>query len=135
MNHESLFTVRFITPLKVFERQVVSLKLRDESGYFGIMKHHADCMSVLVPSLGFFRDGNNKEFFLALNGGAVMVKSSMVTVMSREIMESENADELSSIVHEDILKRDRYELSFRDMLQGIERAFIEKKIEAEKRRG
>jgi F-type H+-transporting ATPase subunit epsilon len=133
MNDADLFTVRFITPLKVFERQAASLRLRDESGHFGVMKNHADCMTVLVPSLGLFRDRNNKEVFLALNGGALMVKSARVTVMSREIMESEDADALSSILHEEILKRDRYELSFRDMLEGIERAFWEKKIRAEKR--
>jgi F-type H+-transporting ATPase subunit epsilon len=133
MNDINLFTVNFITPLKVFERQVVSLRLRDGSGYFGIMKNHADCMTVLVPSLGFFRDGNDKEVFLALNGGALTVKSSRVTVMSREITESEDADALSSVLQNEILKRDRYELSFRDMLGGIERAFWEKKIKAEKR--
>lgn len=133
MNDINLFTVKFITPLKVFERQAASLRLRDESGYFGIMKNHADCMTILVPSLGFLRDENNKELFLALNGGALMVKSARVTVMSREIMISEDADALSPVLHEEILKRDLYEVSFRDMLGGIERAFWEKKIRAEKR--
>jgi hypothetical protein len=40
---------------------------------------------------------------------------------------------LSPVLHEEILKRDLYEVSFRDMLGGIERAFWEKKIRAEKR--
>jgi F-type H+-transporting ATPase subunit epsilon len=133
MDDVNLFTVKFITPLKVYERQVVSLRLRDESGYFGIMKNHADFMTVLVPSLGFFRDGNNNEIFLALDGGVLMAGPAGATVMSREIMESEDADALSSILNEEILTRDRYELSFRDMLGGIERAFWEKKIQAEKR--
>lgn len=133
MDDVNLFTVKFITPLKVYERQVVSLRLRDESGYFGVMRNRADFMTILVPSLGFFRDGNNHEIFLAVNGGVLMVGPAEVTVMSREIMESEDADALSSILNEEILTRDRYELSFRDMLGGIERAFWEKKIKAEKR--
>lgn len=127
-----LFTVRFVTPLDIFEREVLSLRLRDSSGYFGIMKGHADFMTALVPALGFYRDGSGKEVFLAVKGGLVTVRQAEVTVLSREIIESGDADDLSRRLKEGLEEKDRYETAFRDMLSGVEKAFWQKQTEAER---
>lgn len=130
-----LFTVRFVTPLEIFEREVLSLRLKDSSGYFGIMKGHADFMTALVPALGFYRDGSGTEVFLAVKGGLAAVRHAGVTVLSREIIESADADELSRRLKEGLEEKDRYETAFRKMLSGIENAFWQKKIESERIKG
>lgn len=127
-----LFTVRFITPLEAYEREVLSLRLKDASGYFGIMKNHADFITVLSPSLGFYRDRDGKEVFLAVHGGLLAVGRGAVTLLSREIIESEDADILAEKLKEEIEEKDRYESAFKDMLSGIERSFWKKKTETER---
>lgn len=132
---EGLFTVRFITPIEIFERQVVSLRLRDASGYFGIMKGHRDFMTSLVPSLGFYRTGDGGEMFLAIKGGLVLVRRGSVMVLSREVVESRDADRLGLMFGEEMAKKDLYESSFKEMLSGMEKSFWKKRVEAERMKG
>jgi len=127
-----LFTVKFITPLETFERQVLSLRLRDASGYFGIMKGHRDFMTALVPSLGFYRNANGDEMFLAVKGGIVLVRHGDVRVLSREVVEDTDADKLGLRLKEEMEKKDLYESSFREMMAGMEKSFWKKRVEAER---
>ncbi len=132
---DGIFTARFITPLATFERRLRSLRLRDASGYFGIMKGHRDFMTALVPSLGFYRDADGIETFLAVKGGLVLVRRGLVTVLSREIVESADADRLGQMLREEMEKKDLYESSFRDTLSGMEKSFWKKRVEAERMKG
>ncbi len=130
-----VFTVRFVTPLETFERRVLSLRLRDASGYFGIMKGHRDFMTVLVPSLGFYRGTDGGEMFLAVKGGLVLIRQGRVTVLSREAVESADADKLGLTLREEMEKKDLYESSFREMLSGMEKSFWKKRVESERMKG
>lgn len=130
-----LFTVKFITPLETFERQVLSLRLRDASGYFGIMKGHRDFMTALVPSLGFYRGADGNETFLAVKGGIILVRQGRVTVLSREVVESADADRLTLMLREEMEKKDLYESSFREMMAGMEKSFWKKRVEVERMKG
>jgi F-type H+-transporting ATPase subunit epsilon len=128
----SSFKLKIVTPLKTFERVTKYIRLKDETGFFGIMKDHIDFLTILVPSLGYYIDINDREVFLAVNGGVLSVKERVTILTSREVFESENAEKLSEIIESTILKRDKTELAFLDILKGIERAFIEKSIKFER---
>jgi hypothetical protein len=52
-----------------------------------------------------------------------------VTINTREIFESEDPEKLSRIIDETIVKRRESEASFRNILSGIEDAFIKKTME------
>jgi hypothetical protein len=52
-----------------------------------------------------------------------------VTINTREIFESEDPEKLSRIIDETIVKRHEFEASFRNILSGIEDAFIKKTME------
>ena len=127
--NESAFNITIITLTGQTEKQITYLRLKDASGYFGIMKNHADFLTVIEPSLGFYRSINDKEFFIALDGGILTIKNGRVTINTREIFESEDPENLSRIIDETIVKRHEFEASFRNILSGIEDAFIKKTME------
>ncbi len=127
-----LFTVIFASPVERFEREVRSLRVVDLSGHLGILKNHADFTTVLAPSLGIYRTAEDKEVFLAINGGVLTVSRGKVTVLSRELIESEDAGRLTGLSSEKLARRDSVEAEFREMLTGIITAFWRKNIEHEK---
>ena len=131
---DSSFKLHIVTPQKIFEREVQHLRLKDETGFFGIMKGHIDFLTMLVPSLGYYTDINNKEIFLAINGGILSIKGGDVTLTSKEVFESEDAEELSEVIEKSFLKRDKTEQTFLEILKGIEKAFIEKTVKFERRK-
>lgn len=126
------FKLNIITPTRMFERDIRYIRLKDETGFFGIMKGHVDFLTILAPSLGYYTDKNGREVFLAVDGGVLSVREGVTTLASREVFESEDAEKLSEIIEKTILKRDKTETAFLEMLKGIERAFIEKSIKFER---
>jgi F-type H+-transporting ATPase subunit epsilon len=126
---DSLFTLRIVTPPQITEKRIKVVRLRDGSGYFGIMRGHIDFVTAIQPSLCYYLDENDREVFLAVDGGIVSVKGGMVTITSREIFESDDAEKLAEIIENTMVKRDASELSFFNMIQGIERSFMEKTLE------
>lgn len=123
------FTINIITPLKVFEREIRYIRLRDETGFFGVMKGHADFLTILVPSLGYYNDKSGKETFIAVDGGIFSVRGGIVTLISREAFESEDAEKLGNIIDGVFAGREESETAFSGMIQGIEKSFIQKTAE------
>lgn len=126
------FKLNIITPTRMFERDIRYIRLKDETGFFGIMNGHIDFLTILAPSLGYYTDKNGREVFLAVDGGVLSVREGVTTLASREVFESEDAEKLSELIEKTILKRDKTETAFLEMLKGIERAFIEKSIKFER---
>jgi F-type H+-transporting ATPase subunit epsilon len=127
---DSLFTLRIVTPPKTAERRIKTIRLKDETGFFGIMKGHINFVTALVPSLCYYLDENDREVFLAVDGGIVSIKGGMVTITSREIFESDDAEKLAEIIENTMVKKDSSERSFLNMIKGIERSFMEKTLES-----
>ncbi|KPK45981.1 MAG: hypothetical protein AMK74_01795 [Nitrospira bacterium SM23_35] len=125
-----LFTLRMVTPPKITEKQIKAIRLKDGSGFFGIMKGHIDFVTAIEPSLCYYLDENDREVFLAVDGGLVSVKAGIVTITSRGIFESDDAEKLAEIIENTMVKRDASELSFFNMIKGIERSFMEKTLES-----
>ncbi len=127
---DSLFTLRIVTPPKITEKRIKAIRLKDETGFFGIMKGHINFVTALEPSLCYYLDENDREVFLAVDGGIVSIKGGMVTITSREIFESDDAEKLAEIIENTMVKRDSSERSFLNMIKGIERSFMEKTLES-----
>jgi F-type H+-transporting ATPase subunit epsilon len=131
---DSFFRLQVITPAEIFEREITNIRLRDETGFFGIMKGHIDFLTILLPSLGYYRSSNGREIFLAVNGGILSIRGGIARLISREVFESEEVEMLSKIIENSFLKRGKTEVAFLEMLKGIEKAFIESTIEFERKR-
>jgi F-type H+-transporting ATPase subunit epsilon len=127
------FKLNIVTPKQILEREITYIRFKDETGFFGIMKGHIDFLTVLVPSLCYYRDINDREIFLAVDRGILNVREGVVFLTSREVFESEDAESLSEKIDKTILKRAESEKAFLKMLEGIERSFMEKTLEFMKR--
>jgi F-type H+-transporting ATPase subunit epsilon len=124
-----VFRLSVVTPTRMFEREIKHMRLKDDTGFFGIMKNHIDFLTVLVPSLCYYRDTRDREMFLAVDGGILDVRGGTISLTSREVHESEDAEQLAELIEKTILERTESEQAFREMLEGIERSFMEKTIE------
>ena len=127
---DSLFTLKIVTPQKITEKRVKTIRLKDETGFFGIMKGHINFVTAIEPSLCYYLDENDREVFLAVDGGIISIKGGIVTITSREIFESEDAEKLAEIIENTMVKRDASEQSFLNMIKGIERSFMEKTLKS-----
>lgn len=123
------FRLNIVTPYGIFARDISHIRLRDESGYFGVMKGHIDFLTVLVPSLCYYRDINGREVFLAVDAGIFSVRQGAATLATREVFESEDAEKLADIIENTFLARSISEESVRRMLGDIEKSFMEKTVE------
>jgi F-type H+-transporting ATPase subunit epsilon len=123
------FRLNIVTPTGIFARNICHIRLRDESGYFGIMKGHIDFLTVLVPSLCYYRDMNGREVFLAVDAGIFSIRRGIATLSAREVFESEDPERLSEIIDNTFMKRRKSEASLREMLGDIEKSFMEKTVE------
>jgi F-type H+-transporting ATPase subunit epsilon len=130
----SSLRLRIVTPVRMTEKDIRHIRLKDGTGFFGIMEGHTDFLTVLEPSLCYYADAEGKEFFLAVDGGILSIREGIVTLTSREVHESADADRLAAIIESTVVKRDESETALRGMLEGIEKAFLEKSISFVKRR-
>ena len=126
------FKLNIVTPAKIMEKDITYIRLKDDTGFFGILKGHTNFLTVLVPSLCYYTDVNDKEVFLAVDEGILSVREGTVTITSKEIFESDNAEKLAEIIENTLTKRDESETAFRGMFVGIERSFMEKTIKLDK---
>lgn len=131
--NDSLFRFRMVTPLKITETDISYIRLKDKTGFFGILKGHANLLSVLEPSLCYFTDASGNEVFLAVDGGVLSVRDGKVCLTSREVYESSDSKKMGDIIEKTILKRDTSEMVLRGTIEGIEKAFMEKSIALIKR--
>jgi F-type H+-transporting ATPase subunit epsilon len=125
----STFKLKIVTPLKITENDIKYIRLKDATGFLGIMKGHIDFLTVIEPSLCYYIDSNDREIFLAINGGVLRIKGGKVTLTSLEVFESDDAEKLSEIIEGTVAKRDKSETDFHKTLEGIEKSFIEKTLE------
>lgn len=122
----SSYKLKVVTPAGILSRDITHIRLRDQSGFFGIMKGHIDFLTVLVPSLCYYRDENGKEMFLAVDEGIFSVRAGVATLTSKEIFESEDAGKLAELIESTFEQRKKAEEGLREMLGNIEKSFIEK---------
>jgi F-type H+-transporting ATPase subunit epsilon len=124
--NDGTFRLEIVTPFLVYAREVRSLRLKDRTGFFGIMPGHCDFLTLIVPSLGYYFDADDREHFLAVDGGIFTVRGGRATLTSREVFESDEAGRLAEAIDTTLARRDASELAFSRMIEGIKRSFIEK---------
>ena len=132
MNEET-FGLTIVTPHGISSRRVVSLRLKDRTGFFGVMKGHSDFLAVLVPAVGYFTDAAG-EHFLAVEGGIFRMREGAATLTSEEVFESDDAGRLAEEIDADMAQRGASELTISRMVEGIERSFLEKTAALSRRR-
>lgn len=124
--NESSFQLEIMTPQYIATWEVHSLRLMDETGFFGIRRGHCDFLTVLVPALGSFIDVDGVEHFLAVNGGLFTMCGGLATLTAGEAFEGDDASRLAENIDVALTRRDSAEQAIAHMVAGIENSFLEK---------
>ena len=83
---------------------VTHIRAEDSSGAFGILQGHADFLTVLSVSVLSWRDGRNREHYVAVRGGMLSVRDGhSVRVATPEAVAGEDLHRLEA----DVLARFR----------------------------
>jgi F-type H+-transporting ATPase subunit epsilon len=122
------FPLRVITPQSVFEREASYLRLRDGTGYFGIMRGHTAFLTLLESALGYYRTADGTEVFLAVDGGLFSVERGRATISSPEVFEGPDAADLARRIDQTRMRRRESERIFSKMIDGLEREFVKKTL-------
>jgi F-type H+-transporting ATPase subunit epsilon len=122
------FPLRVITPRSVFEREASYLRLRDRTGYFGIMRGHAAVLTLLESGLGYYRTPEGAEVFLAVDSGLFSVEGGRATISSPEVFEGGDAGALAQRIESTRARRQESERIFSKMIDGLEREFVKKTL-------
>lgn len=122
------FPLRVITPQSVFEREASYLRLRDRTGFFGIMRGHAAFLTLLETALGYYRTPAGAEVFLAVDGGLFSVENGRATISSPEVFEGADAADLARRIEQTRERRQESERIFSKMIDGLEREFVKKTL-------
>ncbi len=125
---DGVFRLEVVTPSAMFSRDITHIRLRDESGFFGVMKGHEDFLTVLLPSLCYYLDSSGKEVFLAVDAGVFSVRDGVAVLTSREVFESGDPQKLAELIESAFEQRRQSEATLREMLGNIEKSFMEKMI-------
>ncbi len=123
---DAVFRLEIVTPATMFSRDITHIRLKDESGFFGIMKGHEDFLTVLLPSLSYYLDASGKEVFLAVDAGVFSVRDGVAVLTSREVFESGDPQKLAERIESAFEQRRQSEATLREMLGNIEKSFMEK---------
>jgi len=89
------------TPLSVIVDvdDVAHLRAEDETGAFGILRGHAEFLSVLAASVVTWRDDKGQEHHCAVRGGMLEVRNGQaITIASREAVQSDDLHHLETEV-------------------------------------
>jgi F-type H+-transporting ATPase subunit epsilon len=74
------------------------VRAEDETGAFGILRHHADFLTVLAVSVISWRDAEGREAHVAVRGGVLAVRGGDVSVATHEAVTSDSLEHLESAV-------------------------------------
>lgn len=122
------FPLRVITPQTVLEREASYLRLRDRTGFFGVMRGHADFVTLLDPALGYYRTPGGAEVFVAVEGGILRVEGGRAIISSPEYFEGPDPAALAQRIDRTRARRRESEQIFSKMIDGLGREFVKKTL-------
>jgi len=91
--------LRVLTPSEVIlEQDVAHVTVEDPTGSLGIRPGHATLMTPLVPGVVVARTERGSEYYVAVNGGVMLVDKDAVEIVARQAIAGTSAAELESNV-------------------------------------
>lgn len=126
------FRVNIVTLKDRITLEVTYLKLKDESGYFGIMANHTEFLTIVEPGLGVYHDQKGDQKYLATDGGFLFFNQGSCLLTVYEIFLGDSPEELANQIREHIRKRKEREEHYRKLIKEIEEAYLKKTLEVYK---
>jgi F-type H+-transporting ATPase subunit epsilon len=87
------------TAVVIDDPDVVAVRAEDESGSFGILKGHADFLTVLTVSVVAWHRADGRQRYCAVRRGVLRVDAgSQVAIATREAIVGDDLDHLEQVV-------------------------------------
>jgi len=87
------------TAVIVDDSDVVAVRAEDETGSFGILKRHADFLTVLTVSVVAWHRADGRQRYCAVRRGVLQVNTgSEVAIATREAIPGDDLDHLELVV-------------------------------------
>ncbi|MCJ7764867.1 MAG: hypothetical protein MUP09_02885 [Thiovulaceae bacterium] len=126
------FSVHIITPSDIKKVEGVSFfRAEDGSGSFGILARHIEFLTILEPSVAIAVIDGEEEYF-AFNGGILSFKKEMLTITTKEFVQSSQIGELKGIIARFFKEQQEKESIFHLNMKNLQKAFFKKMIEMER---
>lgn len=124
--------LKVMLPTEVFvDEQITKMVAEDENGSFGILPHHLDFVTALVPGILIYEDEDEAEHYVAVARGIIVKRGSEILVSVRQAMRSDNLKELRRTVEERFQLLDERERKTRAALARLEASFVQRFLELE----
>jgi len=97
--------LRIATPVAVIAEEdgIRHLRAEDETGAFGILPGHADFVTTLATSVVTWRDAGDREHFVVVEGGVLMVRDGGdVEIATRNAVREKELGQLGRKVLEEV---------------------------------
>ncbi|MEA3374275.1 MAG: hypothetical protein U9Q62_11385 [Campylobacterota bacterium] len=129
---KSTFSAHIITPSHLKKVDNISFfRAEDSSGSFGILPRHIEFLTILEPSIAIAVIDANEEYF-AFNGGILSFKKGILTITTKEFVQSSRIDELKQIIERFSQEQKEKESLFHLNMENLQKAFFKKMIELER---
>ncbi len=126
------FSAHIITPSYIKKVDNISFfRAEDSSGSFGILPRHIEFLTILEPSIAIAVIDGKEEYF-AFNGGILSFKKEILTITTKEFVQSSRISELKQIIERFFKKQKEKESLFHLNMENLQKAFFKKMIELER---
>ena len=82
----------------LLQEEVTRIKAEAENGWFGLLPHHADFVTALVPGILVFEPAGKPEEYLAIDHGILVKCGPEVSVSTRSAIRGSNLEQLKKDV-------------------------------------
>ena len=112
----------------LLEQTVDRVQAKGEDGFFGLLEHHADFVSVLAPGILTYA-GAGGEAHAALDAGVLVKNGPEVLVSARDGVTDRPLGELRRAVEEQFARREEAEERAQQALAKMEAGFVRRLVE------
>jgi F-type H+-transporting ATPase subunit epsilon len=121
-----------ITPARIcLDLTVRRVVAEAPDGYFGMLPHHIDFVTELVPGILVYETDDGKEHFVAVNSGTLVKCAGVVRVAVRAAIAGEDLAELRRRVETEFRRQDEDERQARSALARLEASMVRRFQELE----
>lgn len=117
--------LEIITPERVcLDRLVRRILAEAPDGHFGILPHHGDFVTELVPGILVYETETGDERFVAIHSGTLLKCGAQVHVAARGVIEGGDLALLRTRIETDLQRQDQSERDARTALARLEVSMI-----------
>ena len=125
--------LEIVTPLQISLHMPVRLIVAEgPDGSFGMLPHHIDFVSQVVPSILVYEDMQGQEHYAAVDSGTLVKCDDLVRIATRSAILGENLDTLETRMKQEFRQQDEAEREARSALARLEAQMIRHFLDPEK---